>query len=247
VFEQSLLLEPNNKKPWNFLASFGAELLVVSLALLIPLLYSDHIPMVQWKDIIVGPPPAPRPVVLQPTHESGRTSPTLAPAQHRLFAWSPKARPPLDNASANFTPDAPPEVGFAYDGIGGSNRGVGPFIPNVVALPPPPSRPPVEKTQPSAPVPVGGDVQMARLLRKVIPAYPALARTAGISGVVRLVGVIGKDGTIQNLQVVSGHPMLTQAALDAVRQWVYKPTLLNGLPVEVIAPIEVNFTLGRAN
>ena len=61
---------------------------------------------------------------------------------------------------------------------------------------------------------------------------------------VRLIGTIGKDGTIRNLQLVSGHPMLARAALEAVRQWVYKPTLLNGMPVEVIAPIEVNFTLG---
>ena len=60
--------------------------------------------------------------------------------------------------------------------------------------------------QPSAPIAVGGDVQMAKLIRKVIPLYPALARTARISGVVRLIGTIGKDGTIRNLQLVSGHP-----------------------------------------
>ena len=86
---------------------------------------------------------------------------------------------------------------------------------------------------------------MAMVVRKVIPIYPAIARTAGISGVVRLIGTIGKDGRIENLQVVSGHPMLARAALEAVQQWIYKPTLLNGMPVEVIAPIEVNFTLGR--
>ena len=86
---------------------------------------------------------------------------------------------------------------------------------------------------------------MAKLLRKVMPVYPALARSARISGVVRLVGIIGKDGTIQNLQLVSGHPLLAHAALEAVQQWIYKPTLLNGTPVEVIAPIEVNFTLAQ--
>jgi protein TonB len=91
---------------------------------------------------------------------------------------------------------------------------------------------------------VGGDVQMAMLVRKVIPVYPPIARAARISGVVRLIGTIGKDGAIQNLEIVSGHPMLARAALEAVRQWVYKPTLLNGIPVEVVAPIEVNFTLG---
>ncbi len=86
---------------------------------------------------------------------------------------------------------------------------------------------------------------MAMLVRKVIPEYPPLARSARISGVVRLIGTIGKDGTIRDLQLVSGHPLLSRAALEAVRQWIYRPTLLNGNPVEVIAPIEVNFTLGQ--
>jgi protein TonB len=85
---------------------------------------------------------------------------------------------------------------------------------------------------------------MAKLVRKVIPEYPAIARAARISGIVRLIGTIGEDGAIRNLQLVSGHPMLARAALEAVQQWVYKPTLLNGNPVEVIAPIEVRFTLG---
>jgi protein TonB len=84
---------------------------------------------------------------------------------------------------------------------------------------------------------------MAKLLRKVIPVYPPLARSARIAGVVHLIGTIARDGTIQHLQLVSGHPLLARAAMEAVQQWVYKPTLLNGNPVEVIAPIEVNFTL----
>jgi protein TonB len=86
---------------------------------------------------------------------------------------------------------------------------------------------------------------MAKLIRKVIPEYPPLARAARISGVVHLIGTIGKDGTIRNLQLIGGHPMLARAALQAVEQWVYEPTLLNGEPVEVIAPIEVSFTLAR--
>jgi periplasmic protein TonB len=86
---------------------------------------------------------------------------------------------------------------------------------------------------------------MAKLIRKVIPEYPPLAKAARISGVVHLIGTIGKDGTIRNLQLVGGHPILARAALEAVEQWVYEPTLLNGEPVEVIAPIEVDFTLAR--
>ena len=80
-------------------------------------------------------------------------------------------------------------------------------------------------------------------MRKVIPVYPRLAIIARISGTVRLTGIIGKDGLIQQLQVIDGPQLLVQAAVDAVRQWVYRPTMLSGKPVEVIAPIDVNFTL----
>jgi len=86
---------------------------------------------------------------------------------------------------------------------------------------------------------------MAKLIRKVIPVYPLIARTARISGVVHLIGTISKDGAIRNLRLIGGHPLLTGAAMEAVAQWVYEPTLLNGEPVEVIAPIEVSFTLER--
>jgi protein TonB len=243
VFEQSLLLNENTKRSWNFLASLGAELLVVSLALLIPLLYRDHLPPVHWKDIIVGPAPLPEPLPVAPA--SGRTSPTQTPSQPRPFRFEFDHKIGSEqHAPMDFAAEAPP--GLAPGTLAGETNMLGRFIPNVVAPPPPPPKPPVEAHKPpSAPIPVGGDVQMAKLLRKVIPEYPAMAKTARISGIVRLIGIIGKDGAIRNLQLVSGHPMLARAALEAVQQWVYKPTLLNGNPVEVIAPIEVNFTLGQ--
>lgn len=244
VFEQSLLLEQGTKKRWDFLASLGVQLVMVSLAPLIPLIFRDQLPAVHWKDIVVGPPPEPPPISVQPAESSG-TSNTEQVVMHRPFRWNPTATVDSSaNTSTDFTPDAPPIIGVP-GGIGGGNKMLGSLIPNVVAPPPPPTTSVVEKSQPSRPVPVGGDVQMAKVLRKVIPEYPALARSARISGVVRLIGIIGKDGTIQNLQLVSGHPLLARAAMEAVRQWVYKPTLLNGMPVEVIAPIEVNFTLGQ--
>ena len=84
---------------------------------------------------------------------------------------------------------------------------------------------------------------MARLVRRREPVCPPLARQARISGTVELTGLIGADSRIRELQVVNGHPLLARAALEAVRQWVYEPTLLNGKPVEVIAPITVNFVL----
>jgi protein TonB len=81
------------------------------------------------------------------------------------------------------------------------------------------------------------------LVHKVTPSYPPLARQARIQGSVVLAALIGKDGTIQNLKVVSGHPMLTSAALESVKQWKYRPYFLNGEPVEVDTQITVNFTL----
>jgi TonB family protein len=92
---------------------------------------------------------------------------------------------------------------------------------------------------------VGGNAQQSKLVRQPRPAYPPAAKEQRISGVVKLEAVIGKDGTMQNLKVLDGHPLLVPAALEAVRQWVYEPTLLNGNPVEVVTQIDVNFTLSQ--
>ena len=90
---------------------------------------------------------------------------------------------------------------------------------------------------------VGAALQVKNLLTMVDPLYPPLARQARIQGMVRFTVVIGKDGRVSNIQLVSGHPLLVAAARDAVSQWVYKPTLLNGDPVEVISEVDVNFSL----
>ncbi len=113
------------------------------------------------------------------------------------------------------------------------------------AAPPPP--PIKEAPKPTTPqrIRVGGNVQQANLTRKVTPQYPPLAKQARIQGTVKFTAVIGKDGSIQNLQLVSGHPLFVEAARQAVAQWQYKPTLLNGEPVEVVTTIDVNFTLSQ--
>jgi protein TonB len=138
-------------------------------------------------------------------------------------------------------------VGGVSGGIpGGAGGGViGGIIGAVSAAAPPPPPPKVEKPITPQRIRVGGNVQAANLVRKVTPVYPPLAKQARIQGTVRFTAIIGKDGTIQNLQLVSGHPLLVSAAQDAVRQWVYKPTLLNGEPVEVVTQIDVNFTLSQ--
>jgi len=92
---------------------------------------------------------------------------------------------------------------------------------------------------------VGGNVQSANLTKKVTPLYPPLAKQARIQGTVQFTALIGTDGSIQTLQLVSGHPLLVESAQDAVKQWMYKPTLLNGSPVEVITQIDVNYTLSQ--
>ena len=104
---------------------------------------------------------------------------------------------------------------------------------------------PPEPAVSNAPIHVGGAVQSAKLTSRMMPIYPPLARQARIQGVVRLEAVIGEDGAIRELRVVSGHPLLIPAALSAVKQWRYQPTLLNGLPVPVITQVEVRFTLSR--
>jgi TonB family protein len=90
---------------------------------------------------------------------------------------------------------------------------------------------------------VGGNVQQNNLISKVAVVYPPLAKQARIQGVVHLTTTIGPDGAVENIQVISGHPLLVQSAMEAVKQWVYKPTLLNGNPVGVITQVDVNFTL----
>ena len=127
----------------------------------------------------------------------------------------------------------------------GSNRVVDVSTHVLTAAPPPAINQPEVAKPPQGPIRVSAGVQSARLVKKVIPEYPPLARAARISGVVHLIGVIARDGSIRNLQLVSGHPLLSHAALEAVEQWIYRPTLLNGEPVEVIAPIDVYFNLGQ--
>jgi protein TonB len=126
---------------------------------------------------------------------------------------------------------------------------IGGIIGSVPTAAPPPPPPPVKKEEPKPVTPqrirVGGNVQQAKLVRQPKPVYPPLAKQARISGVVRLNAIISKDGTIQNLSVISGHPLLVPSAMEAVKQWVYAPTLLNGEPVEVVTQIDVNFTLSQ--
>jgi protein TonB len=90
---------------------------------------------------------------------------------------------------------------------------------------------------------VGSNVMAGKLIKQPRPNYPGLAKAGRIQGAVRLHVLISKDGTVESIDVVSGHPLLIPAAMEAVKQWVYQPTLLNGEPVGVETEVDVNFTL----
>jgi TonB family protein len=113
---------------------------------------------------------------------------------------------------------------------------------------PPPPLPFADATTPPTVtrIRVAGAVSLQNLLSKVDPVYPPLAVQARVQGTVRFTVIIGKDGQIANLQLIGGHPLLVQAAQDAVKQWVYQPTYLNGTPVEVVTQVDVPFTLPDA-
>jgi protein TonB len=135
---------------------------------------------------------------------------------------------------AELPPEAPPSMGV-FGGVESLLGGLGEGSTGA-APPPPPIR--VTRTR------VGGQVQEARIIAKPTPIYPPLARQARIQGRVVLHAIIDKEGRVSELESVSGHPLLIRAALDAVQNWRYQPTILNGEPVEVDTTIDVNFVLG---
>lgn len=242
MFEQSLLLDDGARNKTGALAaSLTAQALGISILILLPLIYNDRMPAMRaWISVNL---PLPRLPEQTPQRvASSASSSRFTVNRHPVFQ-APVRILPLATA-----PDAGPAVldvpaisMTSSDSVPGATGDAAlPFTGHVIAQPPAAAAKP-----PAKPVQVGGKVQAAWLIKKVMPVYPPLARQARISGAVRLVGVVAKDGTIQQLQVVSGHPMLVPSALDAVRQWVYRPTLLNGEAVEVIAPIDVIFTLSQ--
>jgi periplasmic protein TonB len=244
VFEQSLLIENPTNKSWSFLASVSAELVAVSLLILIPLVYADHLPEFHWRSVMVGPPP--RPIAPPPVQTQPAAGPTRPDFKHPPLIQNPIAV--NRNTPTASSQPMPMDLPALPIGDGPSLR-INPigdrFATPVIPGPPPTNTTVKLDPKPTGPIRVSTGAQMAKLIHQVIPVYPQMARATHTSGTVRLLGIIGKDGTIRNLQVISGHPLLTKAAMDAVSQWVYRPTLLSGEAVEVVCPIEVNFTLSN--
>lgn len=242
MFKQSVLINHAINKPWSVLVSLSAQVILVAVAIAIPLIFTDHLPEFRWMQVIGAPlPPAPS-SALQQEPLVRRSSTEQDPQNSRPFV-APRYMP----KNVEQVVDAPGPLTMSpasgVPGGTGSDRSVAALVDKLTDEPAAPPPQPAQSVKAPEPLPVGGDVQAAKLVQQVIPQYPELAKRARISGTVRLVGVIGKNGTIENLQLVSGPPLLVRAAMDAVRQWIYKPTLLNKQPVEVIAPIDVVFTL----
>jgi periplasmic protein TonB len=247
MFEEMVVSNAKNKKtnkPWTVFISMVLQIAFLALLILIPLIYTEALPKTLMSSILLAPPPPPPPppppAAVQVVH--------VKPVAHLMEAGklvAPKAIP--KDVKIIKEEEAPPDVGAGMVGgvpggvAGGSMGGV---IGGVIGGAGSTAAPPPPKVNPKR-ITVGGNVQAAHLVNRVQPVYPPLARQTRISGTVKLHAIIGKNGAVEQLQVVSGHPLLVQSALDAVRQWRYQPTLLNGDPVEVDTEIDVIFSLAQ--
>src|SRR5437763_17028704 len=243
MFEDSLIESGGRlktKRGWTSLVSFGIEFMIIGVMVLIPLIFTEALPKGTTMFLLVAPPPPPPPPppaaavvkvvkVVQTDIVNGELrTPTKIPKKVEMIKED-EAPPPV-MASTGVVGGVPGGVpGGSMGGVIGSVLSSTPTVAPKIATP--------------QRVRVSAGVTNGLLIRKVNPAYPPLARQARISGKVILQAQISKDGNIENLQLISGHPMLAPAAIEAVKQWKYKPYLLNGEPVEVETQVEVNFTL----
>ncbi len=254
MFEQSFLPVPaRTRRAWTVAFSFLSQILGIGFLILVPLIITDSLPKGRLQDLLFAPPPPPaRPappamkavqvvaterIPARPTKTL--VQPGLMPKKAQTIVDPPDvARPggpqgqPIGIVGA--VPGGDEPSGVLRDIVEAANR---------VPAPPAPVRNERPVERPPQRVVMGGNVLEGKLIHKATPVYPKIALQVRAAGVVRIAAVIGTDGRIREMRVLSGHPLLVRAALDAVRQWVYQPTLLNGDPVEVDSTIDVNFTL----
>ena len=238
-----------SRRPWAIAVSLLTQCLFVCLGALIPLLYTNTLPLRGWvSQSLAEPPPALGGSLQEPERArqpKGRAPerfksvfpPTKIPERVSLITEESELLPfvqvPRSAPGMGVPGGVLDSTGLGAEGITGLLAG--PQMPENTGR----SEPDVS----GKPVEVGGNVQAARLLHRVTPVYPSLARQARIGGVVRLRAIISEDGAVRRLEVLSGHPLLVGSAVEAVKRWLYRPTLLNGRPVAVITRIDVNFRL----
>jgi protein TonB len=226
--------------------AYIAESILVGVFILVPLIYTQALPK-QWliSEMHIPPPPGPPPVRVTgrpapppPHHPSldPLTAPVSIPPVIATIVEAPEPQAGIVQGPwvAGGIPSGPPDG--VLNGVIGSPFG---------GKEPPPPPPVVHAAPKTQMVRRGGDVIAARALYQPPPVYPPLAMMARIQGTVVLQAIIGIDGSVKDLKVLSGHPLLVRAAIDAVRTWRYQPTLLNTEPVEVLTEIDVNFKLGE--
>jgi protein TonB len=229
--------EQSGRRGWTTLASFGFQAMALSLLLLIPLISVQGPPKLTWFEIprFLAPPPAQVPPRTGGQHHAQASSnlngthlvqPATIPGTIAILHEQAVAPAPSIDGNGVSGGTGIARRGGVRNSIGNSTD---------VAPPPPP---PV----PTHPIRVSHWAE-GNLVYRVQPVYPPLARQARIQGPVQLRAIISKAGTIENLVVLSGHPMLVAAAIEAVRQWRYRPYLLNNEPIEVETEITVNFVL----
>ena len=254
MFEQSVIPgSPKGKRVWTTCVGVTGQVLLVTGMVVAPMLWPQVMPPASFV-MLVPHAPAGRPAKGQTAVK--RQAP-VAPRKHLLVGLYLPAVPAkiefvsdLHDATAGNAAAGP---GLWIDGGTGDGRGnslvddvlhAGQHTAQATAV--------VHEVEPPKAVPTtiqryrpGGNVREPRLVHRVEPLYPLLAKQAHVEGVVKLTGVIAIDGRIAALTIESGNPLLVPAARDAVRQWLYEPTLLNGVPVEVMTTIVVTFTLNR--
>lgn len=235
MFDQLIISTSQTKthKPWAVTVSALVQLAVVVVLILIPLIYTEALPAGLASTFLVAPAPPPPPP--PPATVVKTVRPKFIPPQ-RMVA------PTVIPKKVEIVKDEAPDVAGTAGGFGVPGGVAGGVLGGIVsgAAPPPPPPKPVQ----AGPVRIGGNVMQAKAIDHPNPVYPAIARAAHVQGTVVLHAIIGKDGTIQQLQLVTGPPLLVNSAMDAVRQWRYQPTLLNGEAVDVDTTISVVFTLG---
>jgi protein TonB len=227
-----------SRRGWTTLASFTAQAVAAGVLFLLPLFYTQVLPQFQLVSRLVAPSPPPAPPAPEAARNARANRSNLSPDGRVMAPLSV----PREIASVD-EPSAPPAVDVSGLGVIGST-GTSPGRNGVLdsigsgfnTIVPPPSTPSVHPPRVSR-------VMEGNLIYRVQPQYPPLARQARIQGMVVLRAMISREGKIENLQVITGHPMLVKSAMDAVLQWRYRPYYLNNEPVEVETQVTVNFTL----
>jgi periplasmic protein TonB len=236
---ESVAARKRTKKRWTVAASAAFQSAFLASLMLIPLIRTQALPIMMLSTILVAPaPPNPSPPPQPPQRQPMRPLPRLLKDN---VLHEPIAIP--KRVTMLVEPDLPPNLPSGT-GLGNGTEGMDLLksmqgSATVAAGPAPP--PPIAVQR----IRIGGQIQAAKVISARPPVYPALARQARIQGTVILHAIIDPDGRVGELRVISGHPLLARAALEAVRLWRYLPTRLNGQPVEVETTVTVKFVLVR--